>query len=137
MKEFMGRTKTAKSNLDLKVKRILDVIHHLAIEFAKQEDGRKKLQQYTGLSKGGLNGFLYVRKGSVLTWLQVFLCIFDLSPDSAFEALQGFESVIRKKGQINPADKRWFTISSEMDDDTKHYWLSIFEYAMKLKEGKK
>lgn len=133
----MGRTKNnSESDFDSKAKPVLEALQLLAKDFASQKDGRKKLQEATGLSRGGLDGLLYSGKGSPSTWINVFLCIFELQPKDAIEALRNLEVFLKEKTKLDPLDVQWFSISRNCSSEKKKYWLSIIEFAIKL-EGKK
>jgi hypothetical protein len=131
----MGRSKkSTKVGPTLRTKPIIAALQDLAREFAKKDEGRKKLQTYTGLSKGGLDGLLYLGKGAPATWINVFLCVFDLTPESAVDSLKDLEVSVKKGARADAADKRWFQLTRNWSSDTKDYWLSILEHATRLRE---
>ena len=127
--------KTPKDRADARVQPVIDALQQLAREYAKQDGGRERLMKYTGLAPDGLDTLLYQGKGSTHTWLNVFLCVFGLSPDDVTGQLGHIEASLKKALQTDPADKRWFDITRGIDRDTKHYWLSIIEHALSLKRG--
>lgn len=127
--------KTPKERADSKVQPIIDALQQLARELAKQENGRERLIKYTGLAPDGLDTLIYQGKGSIHTWINVFLCVFNLAPGELIEQLGQIEAALKKVNQADPTDKRWFEITRNLDRDTKHYWLSIIEHALSLKRG--
>lgn len=113
---------------------IIANLQRLAREVAKTSEGRKKLQEYTGLSKAGLETMLYQGRGSPTTWINVFLCVFNLSSNTVLEKLEDLEVSLRKSDRVDPTDKKYFDLTKEMSKDDKTYMLSVWEHAIKLRK---
>ena len=126
----MPNLSPAKRIADKRVKPILKALQTLALDFTRRPGGREKLMRSAGLAKNGVNAVLYHGAGTQYTWLNVFLCVFELNPELVVNALE--RGMVRSGNSGDPVDERWFEITKQMSLERRNYWLSIIEYAEKI-----
>lgn len=93
----------------------------------RTREAREQLAKKMGTSIHYVNSMLYRLDGGLDAWATAVSVSFELKPKDLKEFFVLLKTILRKNAPISEADKIWSRLDEYLNENEKHYWITMLE----------
>ena len=93
----------------------------------RNREAREQLAKKMGTSIHYVNSMLYRLDGGLDAWATALSVAFDLKPKDLKDFFIILKTHFRQNSPISEADKTWARLDEYLNENEKHYWISLLE----------